>query len=392
MNHCPAWDSGLILGIPGCPQHIMRPWPASGEAMQDRTSQNMILWFFLTCFLISISLMGWLLSPFLSILVLGAVVTGVFYPLYRLLSAHEKIGSGFASFLTCLLIFLVLFIPIVFFVGVLAQEAYALIQLAKSPALSSFINAHFTNSALLARINPLLTSFDIAITGEDLNQTISQIGREVGLFLYDQARAIASNTLSFIASFFLMLLVIFFLLIDGHKLVQFLVDLSPLPEDQDAKLIGKFYDMAGAILVGNGLCGAIQGLAGGTVFWLFGLPNAFLWGVIMALLAFLPIIGIGVVFLPTVIFLFLKGRIGASLFFLVFYLLLSGGVEYLLKPRVVGKRVQMHTLVVFLAIIGGLNIFGILGIIYGPLIATAFLTLTDIYHASYQTMVENSQP
>ncbi len=360
--------------------------------MADRTSQNMILWFFLACFLISMSLMGWLLSPFLSIIVLGAVVAGAFHPVYRLLTAHEKINPGFASLLTCLLIFFILFVPIVFFVGVLAQEAYELIQLAKSPALSSFINTHFTNSALLDRINPLLDSFDIAITGEELNKTISDIGRAVGLFLYDQARSIASNTLSFLASFFLMLLVIFFLLIDGPKLVQFLIDLSPLPDDQDAQLIGKFNDMAGAILVGNGLCGAIQGVAGGTIFWLFGLQSAFLWGVIMSLLAFLPIIGIGAVFIPTVIFLFLKGRIGASLFFLIFYLLLSGGVEYLLKPRVVGKRVQMHTLVVFLSLIGGLNIFGILGIIYGPLIATAFLTLTNIYHTSYQTFVEHSQP
>lgn len=390
MTCCQAL--GCLRHLQEGPDCLMQPLPASGGTMEDRTSQNMILWFFLACFLISISLMGWLLSPFLSIIVLGAVVAGAFHPVYRLLTAHEKISPGFASLLTCLLIFLILFVPIVFFVGVLTQEAYELIQLAKSPALSNFINTHFTNSALLDRINPLLTSFDITITGEELNKTISDIGRAVGLFLYDQARSIASNTLSFLASFFLMLLVIFFLLIDGPKLVQFLIDLSPLPEDQDAQLIGKFKDMAGAILVGNGLCGAIQGVAGGMIFWLFGLQSAFLWGVIMSLLAFLPIIGIGAVFIPTVIFLFLKGRIAVSLFFLVFYLLLSGGVEYILKPRVVGKRVQMHTLVVFLSIIGGLNIFGILGIIYGPLIATAFLTLTNIYHTSYQTFIEHSQP
>ncbi|BBO80508.1 AI-2E family transporter [Desulfosarcina ovata subsp. sediminis] len=358
--------------------------------MEVRTSQNMILWFFLGCFLISISLMGWLLSPFFPIIVLGAVVAGAFSPLYRLISAHERISPGFASMLTCGLIFLSLFVPIVFFVGILTQEAAELIQLAKSPALSSFINTHFTNSALLARINPLLANLDIAITGEELNTTISEIGRAVGQFLFDQARSIASNTLAFIASFFLMLLVIFFLLIDGPRLIRFLIDLSPLPEEQDAQLIDKFSDMAGAILFGNGLCGIIQGAAGGAIFWLFGLQSAFLWGVIMALLAFLPIIGIGVVFIPTVIFLFLKGRIAVSIFFLVFYLLLSGSVEYLLKPRVVGKRVQMHTLVVFLAIIGGLRLFGILGIIYGPLIATAFLTLTDIYHASYQRLIEDT--
>ena len=360
--------------------------------MQDPTSQNMILWFFLACFLASISLMGWLLSPFFSIIVLGGVITGVSYPLYRKLASHARISPGAASLVTCLLILLTLFVPIVFFVGILAQEANELIQLARGPALSSFIHAHFTNSALLDHINPLLANFDIVITGEELNRTLSDIGRVVGLFLYDQARAIATNTLAFVASFFLMLLVVYFLLIDGPRLVRFLVDLSPLPEEQNSQLVGKFKDIAGAILVGNGLCGLIQGVAGGLVFWLFGLPSAILWGVIMALLAFLPIIGIGAVFLPTVVFLFLKGRIGASIFFLVFYLLLSGLVEYLLKPKMVGKRVQIHTLVVFLSIIGGLQLFGILGIIYGPLIATAFLTLTDIYHASYQKLIERAQP
>ena len=177
------------------------------------------------------------------------------------------------------------------------------------------------------------------------------------------------------------------LLVDGGRLVSFIVDLSPLPNNQDQILLKKFKDMAGAILIGNGFGGLIQGVAGGAVFSFFGLPSPFLWGVIMGLLAFLPIIGIGIVFIPAAIYLFLKGRIGASIFFIVFYVVLSGGVEYFFKPKLVGQRVKMHTLLVFLAIIGGLKLFGILGIIYGPLVITAFLTLTDIYRSNYQTMV-----
>lgn len=360
--------------------------------MQEHTSQNMILWFFLGCFLVSMSLMGWLLSPFFSIIVLAAVISGAFHPLYRKLADLPKLSYGIASLLTCLLILVVLFVPIVFFVGVLAQEAFELVQLARSPELSIFIQTHFTNSALLEHINLLLAGFDFAIDGEELKKVISEIGRAVGLFLYDQARVIATNTLAFIASSFLMLLIIFFLLIDGPRLVRFLIDLSPLPEEQSTQLTTKFKDMAGALLVGNGVCGIIQGIGGGLVFWLFGLPSAVLWGVIMSLLAFLPIIGIGAVFLPTAVFLFLKGNIGAGVVFLIVYVLLSGLVEYLLKPRMVGRRVQMHTLLVFLSIIGGLKLFGILGIIYGPLIATAFLTLTDIYHSNYQRLIERAQP
>ena len=78
--------------------------------------------------------------------------------------------------------------------------------------------------------------------------------------------------------------------------------------------------------------------------------------------------------------------------FILFYIVLSGGIEYLFKPRIVGQRVQMHTLLVFLSIIGGLNLFGILGIVYGPLVMTAFLTLTDIYHRNYEMRMVTKPP
>jgi predicted PurR-regulated permease PerM len=149
--------------------------------------------------------------------------------------------------------------------------------------------------------------------------------------------------------------------------------------------------MSGAILIGNGVSGLVQGILGGAVFALFGIRSAILWGVIMTLLAFIPIVGVGVVFIPATIYLFLKGRIAAGVFFIIFYMLLSAGAEYVLKPKLVGQRVQMHTLLVFLSIIGGPQLFGILGIIYGPLVATGFLTLTDIYHTSYQNLVESSK-
>ncbi len=356
--------------------------------MDKKPPQNLILWFFLACFITSIYFMGWLLSPFFSIIVLSVVVTGVFYPVYRFVRGKGKIRKSVASLITCVMIFIILFIPIVIFVGSLTQEAYGLLQMARGAVLDDQINDMIRNSQIVEMANQILSRFDIVFTGEELNKAISEVGKNVGLFLYQQARTVASNTLSLVINFFLMLLVIFFLLIDGEKLVQFIVDLSPLPADQDEKLIQKFSDMAGAVLIGNGLCGIIQGTAGGIIFWVFGLQSAFLWGVIMSLLAFLPIIGIGVVFIPTAIYLFLKGRMAVSIIFLVFYVLLSGGIEYILKPKLVGNKVKMHTLLVFFSIIGGLKIFGILGIIYGPLIATAFLTLTDIYHVSYQNFVE----
>jgi len=354
--------------------------------MQDKTSGNIILWFFLALFLVSAFLLGRLFWPFISVIILAAVVTSIFKPVYLLL--NRKLNPLLSSLLTCALIFLILFIPTVFFVGILSKEAYGLYLMGKEAVISDQIKQILETSKILDKINLILSTFHIGITGEELNKGISELGKIVGFFLYQQASSVASNILKFFVYFFFMLMIIYYLLRDGDKLISFIIDLSPLPKEQDEKLIQKFKDMAGAILIGNGLGGLIQGIAGGIVFYLFGLKSSFLWGVIMGFLAFLPIIGVGVVFIPAAIYLFFKGRIAAGIFFIVFYLILSVSVDNLLKPKLVGQRVKMHTLLVFFSIIGGLNIFGILGIIYGPLITTAFLTLTDIYYTSYQELVD----
>ena len=359
--------------------------------MGELNTRNLILWFFLVCFVGTFIVLGWLLKPFFPILILGAVVSGISYPLYRVIQRYQKIGPPMAAFLTCLLIFVILFVPIVFFVGSLTQQAFGLYQMAKGAVLSDQVNALLRDSQVLDRANAVLANFNYELTGEQIKNAVSEIGKFVGLFLYDQARAVASNTLTFVINFFLILMVIFFLLLDGERLVSYIIDLSPLPTDQEKMLIVKFKEMAHAILIGNGLGGLIQGGLGGFLFWIFGFQSAFLWGVIMGLLAFIPIVGIGAVFIPTVVYLFVKGRIATAIFFAVFYLIVSGGTEYLFKPRLVGKQVKIHPLLIFFAIIGGLKLFGILGIIYGPLVVTAFLTMADIYRVSYKQFVESEE-
>ena len=123
-------------------------------------SRNPILWFFLACFLASIFLLGWLLLPFLSILILGMVVSGVFYPLFRFINNHPRIRSSFASLVTCIIIFFVLFVPIVFFVGSLTQQAYGLYQMARGAVINDQIGMLLRDTHILERANSLLSKFN----------------------------------------------------------------------------------------------------------------------------------------------------------------------------------------------------------------------------------------
>ena len=354
----------------------------------EGTSRGLILWFFLSLFVFSFFLLGKLFWPFIPVIVLASVVSGIFFPVYKYFK--RKLRPSYAAFLTCILIFFTLFIPIVFFVTLLAREAHSLVLLAKSADVANQLTALLQNNNVLERVNAVLDNFDIQLTYSELVQPISDFGKFVGLSLLNQAKNITSHLVNFLVNFCLMLIIAYYLLIDGTRLIWFIIDLSPLPNDQDIILVNKFKDMGGAILIGNGISGLLQGVAGSLVFAIYGLHSPIIWGVIMSFLAFLPIIGIGVVFLSAAFFMFLKGHIASCISIIVIYAVLSGGVEYILKPVLVGQRVKMHTLLVFLSIIGGLYLFGILGIIYGPLIVTFFLTLTDIYNNNYRKLIEDT--
>ena len=347
-----------------------------------------MFFFFLTLFCTSIFLFGKVIAPFFASLLLGIVITGVFRPVFRMLAKYmpERIASIF----TCLAVFFIVVIPVVFFVGVLSREALGLYNLAKDAVFSNQLINLLESTRALERINEFLSKANIQtqVSWHELVDPLTEVGKNLGVTLFQQARFLTSNLLNLVFYFCLMLIVVFYMFIDGKRLLQYMSDLSPLKDEHDRKLFEKFNDMAGAVLIGNGLGGLIQGGAGGLLFWSLGLNSPFLWGVVMGFLAFLPIVGIGVVMLPVALFFLLKGSLGKCLLIVVFYGVLSWGIEYVFKPKVVGDRVSMHPLVVFFAIIGGLKVYGILGIIYGPLIATLFLTLSDIYFSTFQSMVE----
>lgn len=353
--------------------------------MNHLRPSNLVLTYFLLLFILSILLMMRLLWPFASMLVLSYFLASIATPFYDYL--HRKVPSSLSSLITCLLIVLLVFLPLIFFVVALSSEAYSLLQITRGTNIAETLTAYVHNNALYIRLENLLEGYGFRLEMGQVTSTLSQFGTAAARFIYTQASIWAGNILNFILNFTMMILIIFFILIERKKLVAFVMRLSPLPDNHDQLLMDKFDRIASAILVGNGICGVIQGIFGGLAFAFLDFPSPILWGCIMGIMAFLPIVGIGAVLGPAAIYLIFQGQIFSGIGLALFYIFLSMGVEYLLKPKLVGDQVQMHPILVFLSIIGGLAVFGILGIIYGPLIITAFLTLSDIYIDNYERYV-----
>lgn len=348
---------------------------------QDHHNSPMGSKYFLVVFIISIFFFGRLLWPFWSILVLAFLLTNLFRPIYSY--SARRLPEAVASVLTCLLIIAIVIIPLVFFTIALTDEALNLYTWGRDSRVGLKLQTFLQESPLILQLQEQLQEVGFEFNPSQVTDTFSYLVKKGGLLLYNEARGWAANILQFLFLFLIMILIIFFLLIDQPKLIAYMIRLSPLPEDDNHLLIEKFQEIANAILKGNGICGIIQGILGGAVFSILNLNSPLLWGSIMAILAFLPIFGIGLVMIPTAVILALSDRMSEGIFLFVFYLILSFSVEYIIKPKMVGTQVEMHTLLVFLSIIGGLSVYGVLGIIYGPLIITAFLTLSEIYFKRY---------
>ena len=340
---------------------------------------------FLVFFICSLVLLLRLFWTYVSAIVLALLLASVFYPLYSWVTKVLRERELLASLSMTLFILLILVIPVGWFIGTLSNEAFDFYQRSSNEVSLKHIQDIIENDPVWAeRFKKLGKMTGLTITPETVEELASSIGKKVGLFLYSQIRSVASNLLSFLIHFFLMMMTIFYLFRDGPRLKDYLVQLMPVPKEQLEKVVSKFQEMGSAIIVGNGMSGIIQGVFGGFGFFFFGLGSPFLWGTVITFMAFLPIVGATAVFVPATIFIMLTGNTGLGLGFLIYNLCYSSIVEYLVKPKLIGKGMQMNSLLVFIGILGGLKLFGILGIIYGPLIMTIFLTLAEIYRLEYK--------
>lgn len=335
-------------------------------------------WFFIL-FVATIIGLGYTLKPFLADIVGAFVLVALFHSTYARLERGLGGRRWLASSLTTAWIVLVVAIPVSVVSYSLAAEAVAAFG-----ATKELFATPGDLSALLTRGRASLDAFGIAITDEHVAQLGFEAASYVRDLVIDQATLALNSSVAIVVHFTIMVVLVLYLLVDGPRLKRFMFDLSPLPNDEEELLIKKFVGVSRGILLGNGVASLLQGVLGGVAMWLAGLPAPILWGALMSLFAFLPIVGIGLVVIPAALFLILTGKVVAGVIFGLFCLVQALILENVVKTKLIGSQTRMHDLLVFLSILGGLAAFGLFGLIYGPLLAVAFLTMADLYRRTYR--------
>ena len=345
------------------------------------TYRRLQVYFFLAVFILSLLLSFVVFKPYLGLMVFAAILAVLMQPVYRRLLSYFR-HAGLASFSTVFLTLMLILIPLLFVVGSLATEAVLLFHQVRD-------HLDFNDVAsTLARVVGPDQAQQIAASA---SHAVSDVATYVQPFvsgLTSNIFAVFSNTLSFVLGFFLLLMGMYYFLKDGRAFRQALRDLSPLRPEDDTAIFDRIIDAINAVAYGQFVIALLKGLAGALTFWALGLPGPVFWGAMMSLTSFIPGIGTGVVIVPFTIYLFAIGRFWSAIILAVVGALVIGLVDNFLTSQVMRSRIKIHPMLILLALLGGLSLFGLMGLFFGPIILSVTLALIDIYKKEFRESVE----
>jgi predicted PurR-regulated permease PerM len=309
-----------------------------------------------------------LVQPFLPALAGALALAVVAYPLHRLICRLIP-QSTLSAALAVLAVMLVIIGPAVFVTHHLVREATTAVQTAKD--MSGRWRIAIERNP---RVAPVLAWIE-----EQIDLDVDKLARQAAGVMGSHSGELLSGSVWVVTQLLITLFVLFYFFRARRATEQLVRSLMPLSERETDEVFARVKDTIRATVFGSLVVAAVQGAAGGLMFAILGIPGALFWGIVMALLATVPVMGTFVVWAPAAAFLALEGNWGKALILAGWGILAIGLVDNLLYPLVVGTRLQLHPLPVFFSILGGLTLFGAAGVILGPVTLAVADALIDLW-------------
>jgi predicted PurR-regulated permease PerM len=321
--------------------------------------------------------------PFLMTILMAAIFSALARPLYRRLKRWFGGRGGLAAAVTLFLIFFGILLPLVALLGAVTAEGIKVSQTVK-PWIQKQLAEPAEFSDLLKKIP--FYEYILPYKESIFLKAGEMVGR-LSSYLINSLSSVTVMTAQFIFMIFIFLYTMFFFLVDGKQILSGVLHYLPLkPEDQE-RMLDRFTSVTRATLKGIAVIGVLQGSLVGAAFAAVGFPSAIFWGTVAAVMSMVPGIGTAIVWMPGVIILSMGGHYGAAIGLLAFCILVVGGIDNFLRPRLVGKDTRMHELMILFGTLGGIIMFGVAGIIIGPIIAALVVTVWGIYGAAFQDVL-----
>lgn len=317
-----------------------------------------------------------LFKPFVIFIVTGMFVAILALPIDKM---WEKIlPNRIAAFGTLFTVFILLTAPVIGLGFALANDAQKAVDAIQSGKLDE----------LVQDLNDLLAPYLVNVPEDERATFIQDTFREqVQPWLLEQAQALAAQAAGFLVDLgiavVVILFVVYYVLTDGHRLMNYLRRAAPLPAKQVDYLMDEGHNGLKAVFYGQIMTSLIQGGLGGIGFLIAGVPGAVIWAAVMAILSLLPVIGPPVVWIPAAVFLLTQGDIWQGTFLIAWGAIVVAQIDNIIRPKLIGDRADIHPLFVLIGVLGGVAAFGFIGLFLGPLLVGITVSILKVWEADY---------
>ncbi|QSH39285.1 AI-2E family transporter [Candidatus Kaiserbacteria bacterium] len=342
--------------------------------MQFKTLQTGLFIFLLAA---ATALFGWLISDYIMPIFWAVVLTILFYPLHQRLYNYTKGRAALSSLLTIGSILIIVMVPLYILGALVANEAISLYINLTQGDISSLTMLATIQNALVP-----LAQFGVDVESVQTNLVAfaQSFSAQIGTYALDIGRATAGTFISIL----LMLYILFFTLRDGKGILIRMMEALPLGDAKEKMLFERFVSIVHAMFKGTFIIAIVQGAIGGVLFMIVGIESAALWAFVMGLFALIPAVGPAIVWLPVGLLLLFTGSVWQGVTVLVVGATLVSLIDNLLRPVLVAKEAAMPDVLILLSVLGGLTLFGIAGIIIGPVITAFFLSMWQLFEHDYE--------
>ncbi len=316
-----------------------------------------------------------IVRPFITAIVSGAFLAYMFHPVHRWLNRRLKKPSV-SAMLTLLFVLILLVVPAIFIARSFVEEAFFIYQQGES-ALSAGLDACDSGTCLSVKnflSRPLVSGY--------IKNALSTISA----WLIEKVSSFAFSLPKIFINLFVLSFVVFYLLRDGEEAVKKMKEWLRIKEHQREAIFNRVSEVTHGVVYGYLLTAVVQGFMGGLGFAIFGLHSPIFWGFVMAVLAAIPYVGTGLVWVPASIMIVLQGvslgeptMIWKGIGLFAYCLVFVGFIDNIIRPWVIGNKAKIHPALVLIGVIGGLFSLGIIGVLLGPLILELTSLVVSIY-------------
>jgi predicted PurR-regulated permease PerM len=302
--------------------------------------------------------------PFLTYIVLAGILTYTLFPVYNFILQKTK-RPQLSSGLAIVLALIVMILPTIYLVSELVEQVRGNISSLQAGSLQQV-------GAWIERI----TDGRIVL---QVSETVAQIQRSiVGL-----APNILGSISEFLLGLFIMFFVMFYGFREGKGFISYLKELLPLDGELKDSLFFELRTVTQAVLYGQVLTAVIQGALGGLGLLVFGVPNWLFWGAIMIITALLPVLGTPMIWVPAAVGLILNDQVTPGVLLLIYGATIVMNIDNFIRPKLVSGRTKVHPVLILIGVLGGLSVFGFIGMLVGPLILAMMVALIKFYEQHY---------